>query len=275
MLLIDEGPRHSSRMCPATSSNVSDAPSSVESKYARRVAESSDADSGIEESDAAPRTAPKLKLTAVPDLNGVRFCRVCREFLPTGMFPRGQRRFTCRPHIWQRIGKKSGKAQGANPRKKRLAAIWIQCYKDCRLLGLSLELTQADIDRMLHTLEAAGSDPANPGAPGADEVAVLPKDLSSPISAENAVLVAKAARRALLDKLRRGRRLLDATRLGCLPLEGTAAEAAETAEACRFQQDQLVSSWRKEIESASLTESCPPEDDIFGHLAQIEVLPDA
>ena len=97
MLLIDEGPRHSSRMCPATSSNVSDAPSSVESKYARRVAESSDADSGIEESDAAPRTAPKLKLTAVPDLNGVRFCRVCREFLPTGMFPRGQRRFTCRP----------------------------------------------------------------------------------------------------------------------------------------------------------------------------------
>jgi hypothetical protein len=225
------------------------------------------------------------------------------------MFPRGQRRFTCRPHIWQRIGKKSGKAQRANPRKKRLAAIWIQCYKDCRLLGLSLELTQADIDRMLDTL-AAGSDPANPGTagadevadPGADPVAVLPKDLSSAISAENAVLVTKAARRALLDKLRRGRRLLDATRLGW-PLEGTAAGAAGAAEACRElgsscrelgsscrelgsacrelgyswheQQIQLVSSWRKEIESASLTESCPPEDDVFDNLPQIEVLPDA
>ena len=222
---------------------------------------------------AAPRTAPKLKLTAVPDLNGVRFCRVCREFLPTGMFPRGQRRFTCRPHIWQRIGKKSRKALLAHPRKRLLASIWIQCYKDGRLLGLSLELTQADVGRMLDTLEAAGSDPATPGTPGADDVAVLPKDLSSPISTGNAVLVAKAARRALLDKLRRGRRLLAATRLGCR--EGAAGEAAEAAEACRFQQDQLVSSWRKEIESASLTESCPPEDDIFGHLAQIEVLPDA
>jgi hypothetical protein len=274
MLLIDEGPRHSSRMCPATSSNVSDAPSSVESKYARRVAESSDADSGIEESDAAPRTAPKLKLTAVPDLNGVRFCRVCREFLPTGMFPRGQRRFTCRPHIWQRIGKKSRKALLAHPRKRLLASIWIQCYKDGRLLGLSLELTQADVGRMLDTLEAAGSDPATPGTPGADDVAVLPKDLSSPISTGNAVLVAKAARRALLDKLRRGRRLLAATRLGCR--EGAAEACRELGspcrEACREQQNQLVSSWRKEIESASLI---PPEDDIFGHLAQIEVLPDA
>ena len=274
-------------MCLAASSKVFNAPSSIESKYTHYLAKDSDSDSEIEESycvgkrDSTPRTAPKLmsqlKLTAVPDLNGVRFCRVCREFLPTGLFPRGQRRFTCRPHIWQRIGKKSRKALLAKPHKKLLSSIWVRCYKDCRFLGLSLELTQADVGRMLDTLEAAGSDPATPGTPGADpgadEVAVLPKDLSSPISAENAVLVTKAARRTLLDKQRRGRRLLDATRLGW-PLEGTAGEAAEAAEACRFQQDQLVSSWRKEIESASLTESCPPEDDIFGHLAQIEVLPD-
>ena len=101
----------------------------MESKYTSLLAEDIDFGSELEESrcvdkrDSTPRTAPKLKLTAVPDLNGVRFCRVCREFLPTGMFPRGQRRFTCRPHIWQRIGKKSGKAQRANPRKKRLASI--------------------------------------------------------------------------------------------------------------------------------------------------------
>ena len=271
-------------MCLAASSKVFNAPSSIESKYTHYLAKDSDSDSEIEESycvgkrDSTPRTAPKLmsqlKLTAVPDLNGVRFCRVCREFLPTGMFPRGQRRFTCRPHIWQRIGKKSRKALLAHPRKRLLASIWIQCYKDGRLLGLSLELTQADVGRMLDTLEAAGSDPATPGTPGADDVAVLPKDLSSPISTGNAVLVAKAARRALLDKLRRGRRLLAATRLGCR--EGAAEACRELGspcrEACREQQNQLVSSWRKEIESVSLI---PPEDDIFGHLAQIEVLPDA
>ena len=258
MLLIDEGPRHSSRMCPATSSNVSDAPSSVESKYARRVAESSDADSGIEESDAAPRTAPKLKLTAVPDLNGVRFCRVCREFLPTGMFPRGQRRFTCRPHIWQRIGKKSRKALLTKPRKKLLASIWTRCYKDARLLGLSLLLKQKDIDRMLDTLEEQSSNMR------IDEVALLPKELSVPVSKENTALVSKHERQALIDKLRRTRKLMKAKRIQDKPVEGY--------QGYQEQENKLASLWREKVVSLSLI---PPDEDIFSSLPQIEVLPDA
>ena len=96
---------------------------------------------------------PSPRQAKVPDLNGFAeyVTRVCNEFLP--MFPRGQRRFTCRPHLWERIGKKSRKALLLKPRKRLLASIWTRCYKDARMLGLSLVLKQADIDRILDTID--------------------------------------------------------------------------------------------------------------------------
>ena len=96
---------------------------------------------------------PSPRQAKVPDLNGFAeyVTRVCNEFLP--MFPRGQRRFTCRPHLWERIGKKSRKARLLKPRKRLLASIWTRCYKDARMLGLSLVLKQADIDRILDTID--------------------------------------------------------------------------------------------------------------------------
>jgi hypothetical protein len=119
--------------------------------------------------------------TKVPDLNGVRFCRVCNEFLPIDMFPIGQRRFTCRPHLWERIGKKSRKALLLKPRKRLLASIWTRCYKDARMLGLSLVLKQADISRMLDTIEEQSPNLC------IDEVALVPRELSVPMSREHGV----------------------------------------------------------------------------------------
>ena len=87
-------------------------------EYVRFAAKDSDSDSDIEgdagctvytgesiedaqdaqdaqdaEKDAPPACASTVRrtgLTAVPDHNGVRFCRVCNAFLPLSMFPKGQ-----------------------------------------------------------------------------------------------------------------------------------------------------------------------------------------
>ena len=81
-------------------------------------------------------------LTVVPDHNGVRFCRVCNAFLPLSMFPAGHRRYTCRPHLWQRVGKKARQtAYNAVPRRRLLASIWTRCWKDAKnsnCLGMAL-----------------------------------------------------------------------------------------------------------------------------------------
>ena len=201
------------------------------SKYIHCVAKDSDSDSEVEEPQRVDdeqqqkATTAASKLTRGPP-SGVRFCRVCNAFLPSSMFPADQRRSTCRPHLWQRAGKKSRQAvYRARPRKRLLASIWARCWKDAEdsSLGLplasTLALTQADIGVMLDALEARQSRSFSlsrslTGAPTPhvdealggilsgmldaleaqwsiciDAVAVLPADLSAPISRDNAVLV--------------------------------------------------------------------------------------
>ena len=136
--------------------------SSSSSKYTHFTAKDSDSDSEVEEPGSGNpddlEVVNSSKLTAVPDRNGVRFCRVCNEFLPIYAFPTGQRRYTCKTHLWMRVGIKAQKKLFAKPRKKLLSSIWNNCYKDGRRLArclglgardLSPTLTQADIGSML------------------------------------------------------------------------------------------------------------------------------
>ena len=239
---------------------------------------------------ACASTVQRTGLTAVPDHNGVRFCRVCNAFLPLSMFPKGHRRYTCRPHLWQRIGKKARKAAyKAAPRRRLLASIWTRCWKDVNssCLGMcsmahdkALALKQADIGGMLDALEASQSRkfslaslPASCTSAdrvckaeglltaldaqrwtGMNTVAVLPADLSKPVSKENAVLVTKSTRGVLLDKLRRARKAL-----GGLKAPNTPNDAApctlnqEHAESCAETQKHLAALWRKSIQAAALS----------------------
>jgi hypothetical protein len=189
------------------------------------------------------------KLTAVPDCNGVRFCRVCNEFLPICAFPTGQRRYTCKTHLWMRVGIKAQKKLFAKPRKKLLSSIWNSCYKDgqrlARCLGLgardlSPTLTQADIGSMLD----AGADALGPQSSpqrsqvGVDQMTVMPINLMAPLSTENAAFVTKAERQRLFAKLRSVQMFLKAK-----PSED------KPVEACR---EQLESVWRRHVESVSI-----------------------
>ena len=80
----------------------------------------------------------------IPDMNNVRFCRVCGDFLPLSKFPTGFRRYTCRVHLYQRTGRKAKKALLMKPRKRLLARIWAQAYKDCFRLGHTRVLVTYD-----------------------------------------------------------------------------------------------------------------------------------
>ena len=342
-----------------TCTDTCDARGSGRSEYVHFTAKDSDSDSEIEEALCAdvheeekhgaavvcvpavqtasppssvqcvqPPTVQNTGLSVVPDHEGVRFCRVCNAFLPLSMFPKGHRRYTCRPHLWQRIGKKARQAAyRAMPRRKLLASIWTRCWKDVKnsRLGLqqdlarmhapacspasaqasaqasatasqalTLALKQADIGGMLDALEARQSRRFNlpsvssassadsthaakaqakahaelmaaldtaadiQRCPGPGAVAVLPVDLTVPLSKQNAVLVTKSTRKVLLDKLRRARKALSVRNTR----NAQAPNAAAQAEQQISQQKQLVLLWRKSIQAVTLLPAAPVGFDV-------------
>ena len=83
------------------------------------------------------------------------------------MFPRGQRRFTCRHtvvpiHLWK---------------------LWKRLYEDGRTLGLSLALTQAEVAEMLEALEEKDHRGLSPS-----DVAITPRDLAAPANVVSPVV---------------------------------------------------------------------------------------
>ena len=226
--------------------------SSSSSKYTHFTAKDSDSDSEVEESGCVnpddPEVVNSSKLTTVPDCNGVRFCRVCNEFLPICAFPTGQRRYTCKTHLWMRVGIKAQKKLFAKPRKKLLSSIWNNCYKDGRrlarclgldALNLSPTLTQAEIASMLDA--GAALEPQRSQL-GVDQMAVLPVNLMAPLSTENAALVTKDERRRLFARLRSVQKFLKKF-LKAKQSEGQPVDA---------YREQLESVWRRHVESVRI-----------------------
>ena len=154
------------------------------------------------------------KLPAVPDLHGVRYCRVCRDFLPVSRFPRGPRRFTCRTHLWQRTGQKATKA---------LLMACCACGRRATRIRSSsvghtrIALTQRELDALLDAYACSGGcgnghsdgDGDRYGEAGSrtagavdrlDKLAVVPIDRAKLLCIDNAFLVTKdQAARAACD----------------------------------------------------------------------------
>ena len=201
-------------------------------------------DSKLNGSHKHPKSSNcRTNLAVIPDLNGVRFCRVCEDFLPITEFPRGQRRYTCKLHLWERTGRKAKKTLLMKPRKKLLSRMWMQCYKDRAVFGQDrVELTQADIDTLLDTepcmqksvsISAPGQHIGEMGLNQTDsvntanateaantiELTVLPKDPNKPLSKENAMLASREARRQLLELMLQKRRCASLARDGVVITE--------------------------------------------------------
>ena len=63
------------------------------------------------------------KLPRERDRDGKRFCRMCDDYLPLAAFPAGQRRYACRTHLWQRVGRPAKRKMLAKPQKRLLSRI--------------------------------------------------------------------------------------------------------------------------------------------------------
>jgi hypothetical protein len=163
------------------------------------------------------------KLPKLPDLNGMRYCRMCFKSLPLSYFPSGQRRFLCKSHLWKRIGQKSRKVRHANVLKKTLDLLWTQCWKDARFFDVVLSLNLKDLEQILHKVRERGDI-------SIDQVAVVPKKTSMAFSNDNVAVISKTDRQMLIDELRRTQKL---------------SKTDEFPE----QRDEL---WRKEVETKSL-----------------------
>ena len=163
------------------------------------------------------------KLPKLPDLNGMRYCRMCNKLLPLSHFPNGQRRFICKPHLWRRIGQKSRKVRHANLLKQTLDYLYTQCWKDSKFFGTVLSLNLKDLEDLLHKIRERSEI-------GIDQIAIVPKQTSMTFSKENATVIYKSDRQMLIDDLRRTQKI---------------SKNDEFTE----QRDEL---WRREVELESL-----------------------
>ena len=160
------------------------------------------------------------KLPKLPDLNGMRYCRMCFKSLPLSYFPSGQRRFLCKSHLWKRIGQKSRKVRHANMLKKTLDLLWTQCWKDARFFDVVLSLNLKDLEQVLHKVRERGDI-------SIDQVAVVPKKTSMAFSNDNVAVISKSDRQMLIEDIRRRQRKSNNVEF----------------------KEQLDEIWRREIES--------------------------
>lgn len=142
------------------------------------------------------QTPAKLPRERERDRDGERFCRMCNDYLPLAAFPAGQRRYACRTHLWERVGRPAKRKMLAKPQKRLLSRLWMQCYKDRLVFGHPrVELTQAELAALLGAAAAGGDETAS-------ELAVLPKDPRMPLSLSNAVLASREERAKMLARAR-------------------------------------------------------------------------
>ena len=127
------------------------------------------------------------------DANGLRFCRACCKLIPTSHFPAGQRRFLCKRHIWEKIGKAAKARLRSDPLKRELARLWSLCYNDRGLFCQTrVAITQTDIARLLVNMARPESSSER------RNLAVVPIRPQELLSKTNAVLVQQEDRGRLL-----------------------------------------------------------------------------
>lgn len=147
----------------------------------------------VQEMAAPPVAGQKHEKHAVPDFDGVRFCRHCNARIPLSLFPKGKRRYVCRQHAWQHVKKPHKARVAADARRALLFRQWQRCYADAKTFQHAhIDSTQEDLARLL---TAAGSEDHT--------MAAVPRDPASVLSNDNAVVVPNDTRKKLLRTRRR------------------------------------------------------------------------
>jgi hypothetical protein len=129
------------------------------------------------------------KSNPVPDSDGRRYCRHCRELRPLSAFPAGPRRYICKAHLYERVKLPAKLRVQADDTRRVLSQNWARCSTDVRALGQTrIQLAQREIAGVFeHT-----------GFRIDLVFAIVPADASRMLSRDNVAVVANEVRRDLI-----------------------------------------------------------------------------
>jgi hypothetical protein len=125
------------------------------------------------------------------DSDGLRYCKVCDEFIKLDLFPKtGAMSYICKKHKYAAdVIRKHKETEESHPGRKRRLRQWKLCWMDSRKFKqLSIGMSQHEID-----LEIAKIDQKETG-----QYAIMPIDIKKVITTENCVVVTTQKRKRLM-----------------------------------------------------------------------------
>jgi hypothetical protein len=119
------------------------------------------------------------------DSDGLRYCKVCDNFIALDLFPKtGRTRYMCKKHIYETDNVRRNK-----PDQKRRLRQWKMCWTDSKKFKqTSIGMTQAEVDDKVAEFDSDRKY----------AYAVMPIDTGGKITPDNCVVVTLETRRRLM-----------------------------------------------------------------------------
>jgi len=125
------------------------------------------------------------------DTNGLRYCKVCEDYIALDLFPRtGAMSYICKKHKYAAdVVRRSKETEDSHPGKKRRLRQWKKCWADSRKLKqASLGMSENEVD-----LEIAKIDLKGTGG-----YTIMPINVEKMMTTENCVVVTLQKRKKLM-----------------------------------------------------------------------------
>jgi len=128
------------------------------------------------------------------DMKGVRYCKVCDNYIALDLFPRtGAMSYICKKLKYASdVARRSKETEGSHPGKKRRLRQWKMCWADSRKFKqASLGMSENEVD-----LEIAKID-----RKGTGEYRIMPIDAGKMMTTENCIAVTVQKRKKLMKMI--------------------------------------------------------------------------
>jgi len=117
--------------------------------------------------------------------DGLRYCKMCDEFIKLDLFPKtGRTRYICKKHIYE-----ADSVRKSKPDQKRRLRQWKMCWADSKKFKqTSIGMTQAEVDVKVSEFDSDAKS----------AYAVMPIDAGEKITPDNCVVVTLDTRKKLI-----------------------------------------------------------------------------
>jgi len=130
------------------------------------------------------------------DTNGLRYCKVCNNYIALDLFPRtGAISYICKRHKYAaEVVRKSKETEESHPGKKKRLRQWTMCWNDSRKFKqVSIGMSQHEIDSEISKIDKEGTA----------QHAVMPIHVDKIITSQNCVVVTVEKRKKLMKMVAR------------------------------------------------------------------------